>query len=338
MKPSPVVVIRTLPETVHEDAGRALRLCATRRRPSRVGELIVIERGQGPRGVTPAWALEAIVEHRRAAHVTDDRWHLACVGSSPGRSAEPSLDRQLAAIGRNVDSIVAEGDQAIDVDTPWLRGRRGVEVRVDSRVAGRDLWWAGPLQQDRRFGLRGAVSAALSLVARPEEFEDGDPQTFGEAMRLFEATVAGRTFLLDASICRSVAGSIRPQVHNLLLAGRDPIALDAVAARVLGFDPERVAWLRSLAEDQRRDITPGGIALRGGAFESADAGAWNAHAGRSVPPIRRGESRRIVRLDPRRWVAAVNARRWEKLYARTPWGRLRDHARRAGRTTDEDRP
>jgi len=338
MKQFPVAVIRTLPETVGEDAARALRLCASRRVPSRAGELLVVERGHGASGATAAWALEALVTHRRAAHVEASGQRVVSVGGDEGRSVEVSLDRTLAALDLRVESIGPEGEHRVDVELPWLRGRRGAEVTVDARLAGRDLWWAGPLQLERRFGFQGAVRAALSLVARPDELDDADPQTLVEAMRLFEATVAGHVFLLDATICTSTDGSERPQVHNLVLAGRDPVLVDAIGARVLGFDPARVAWLRSLAEGLRRDITPGTIPLRGGAFDTGDTGLRGHHGGRAVAPIRRRPRRSAVALDLRRLWRRSRAARWESLYAKTPWGRLRDHARRTGRTTGEDRP
>lgn len=338
MKQLPVAVIRTLPETVGEDAARALRLCTSRRAPSKAAELLVVERGHGAFGATSSWALEALVAHRRAAHADASARRVVSSGPDAGRSVEPSLDRTLAALDLRVEAIAAEGEHRVDVELPWLRGRRGTDLTVDARLAGRDLWWAGPLQLDRRFGFHGAVWAALSLVARPEELDDGDPQTMIEAMRLFEAAVAGHTFLVDATICTSADGSERPQVHNLVLAGRDPVLVDAVGARILGFDPARVAWLRSLAEGLRRDFTPGSIPLLGGAFDTGNAGLRGVHGGRAVAPIRRRKRRRTGPFDPRRWWGRTRAARWESLYAKTPWGRLRDHARRTGRTTGEDRP
>ena len=332
MRTSPVVVIHTQPETVHEDARRALRLCTSRRAPAREGALVVFESGHAGRGVTSAWALRAIVDHLREAHVDRDRMRVGAVGAEAFPTAETALDRAIARLDLRPEALQREGSHTPDVEVPWLRGRRGTEVGVDPRVAGRDLVWAGPLRPERRHGWRGAVDGALSLVARDEELEDADPQTLVELHRLFEATVAGAIFLLDATVCPSADGRERPQVHNLILAGRDPIAVEAVAARVLGYDPERVTWLRALAEGARRDISSGGIEVRGG---FADDGALRRTGGRALPARARAARHRDAVEAPRRWFARWNLRRWDRLYARTPWGRLREHERRAGASTPE---
>lgn len=326
MTTSPVVALHTQPETARADARRALRLCAARRPAATAGDLVVVERTVRGVGATSAWALHAVLEHLEECRPGRDGVTVGARGATVLPTGEPSLDRALAAHGVAPEALAAEGSTRVDVEVPWLRGRRGTDVGVDPRVAGRNVWWAGPLLLERRHGWRGAVAGVLSLVARPEEWRDADPQTLIELYRLFEATVAGRTVLLDATVCLAHDGSARPQVHNLLLAGRDPIAVDAVAARLIGFDPERVAWLRGLAEGMRRDLTPGGIALRGGAIDAQD---FQHASGRALPLPTRTGRRRAPIFDATGWWARWRVRRWDRLYARTPWGRLRDHERRA---------
>ena len=54
-----------------------------------------------------------------------------------------------------------------------------------------------------------------------------------------------------------------PRVKNVILAGPDSVALDAVAARLMGFDPLAVPYLRLCQELGLGVADPGGIELVG---------------------------------------------------------------------------
>ncbi len=59
-----------------------------------------------------------------------------------------------------------------------------------------------------------------------------------------------RFAVMDATICLEGKGpkSGRPRVMDLVLASGDLVALDAVAATIMGFDPPRIEHLRECAE------------------------------------------------------------------------------------------
>ena len=325
-----VAVIRTQPETVREDTLRALRLVQGRRPASARGTVLAFEAGRRP-GVAsvPPWTLDVALEVSRGASTG----RTVAVGIGAGRTGVEALDRVLAHAGAVAHASVAEGTDRVDLDLPWLRGRRGREVTVDVESRGRDLLWSGGLVHDRVHAVRGAVEGTLALVARPDEIEDRDPQTWSELFRLVEATFADRIHVLDATVCHGSEPGTRPQVHNLVLAGRDPLALDAIAARLLGYDLNRVLWLRALAESLRRDVTPGAIELVGGVTGAAGEDDWVRAGGRAPARGRPRPEwvRRLRPLAPARLAARWRDRQWRRLYERTPWGRLEQDYRRAGR-------
>lgn len=60
----------------------------------------------------------------------------------------------------------------------------------------------------------------------------------------------GHFAVMDGTVCGDGAGprTMVPKVQNYILAGGDPVALDAIAARLMGFDPMTIPYLRMATE------------------------------------------------------------------------------------------
>jgi len=56
--------------------------------------------------------------------------------------------------------------------------------------------------------------------------------------------------VMDGTICGDGAGprTMRPRVKNVLLAGADSVAIDAVAAKIMGFEPLEIPYIRMCHE------------------------------------------------------------------------------------------
>jgi uncharacterized protein (DUF362 family) len=56
--------------------------------------------------------------------------------------------------------------------------------------------------------------------------------------------------VVDGTVCGNGAGprTMSPEVKNYLLAGADQVAVDAVAAKMMGFDPLKIGYLRMCHE------------------------------------------------------------------------------------------
>jgi uncharacterized protein (DUF362 family) len=56
--------------------------------------------------------------------------------------------------------------------------------------------------------------------------------------------------VMDGTVCGNGAGprTMHPVIENILLAGADPVAVDAIAAKIMGFDPLTIPYLR-MAQD-----------------------------------------------------------------------------------------
>ena len=71
--------------------------------------------------------------------------------------------------------------------------------------------------------------------------------------------------VMDGTVCGNGAGprTMDPVVGNVILAGADSVAIDAVAARIMGFDPLSIPYLRMCHERGLGVADPRGIDLVG---------------------------------------------------------------------------
>ncbi len=71
--------------------------------------------------------------------------------------------------------------------------------------------------------------------------------------------------VMDGTVCGNGAGprTMVPVIGNVLLAGADSVAIDAIAARIMGFDPMAIPYLRMCHERGLGVADPRGIELAG---------------------------------------------------------------------------
>lgn len=141
----------------------------------------------------------------------------------------------------------------------------------------------------------------------------------------------------------------RPEVKNVILAGADQVACDAVAAKMMGFDPMSIGYIR-LAHERGLGVgDPAGIEVVGADVLGVN---WNFRVGVNLHRVLAwlgwyGPTRVFQKLIFRTrfvkvpiFVSEFNhdyvqwPLRYEKVYRRwraeTPWGRLFDRYERDG--------
>lgn len=106
--------------------------------------------------------------------------------------------------------------------------------------------------------------------------------------------------VMDGTVCGDGAGprTMVPRIHNFILASADPVAIDAVAARMMGYDPLSIPFLRmaherGLGVADLRDIEIAGEDIAGVNFGFTTRRSlviWGDQL------IRKGALRRLERL------------------------------------------
>lgn len=159
---------------------------------------------------------------------------------------------------------------------------------------------------------------------------------------IVQREVCGGLFAaVDATVCGDGGGPrlVQPRVENYLLAGADLVAVDAVAATHMGFDPLSIRYLALAHALGLGCADPDEIELVGDDLEGSGGFRWHrtlpewadtlldARPLRSVEGVLLGRGRGWVRLLSNLyhdwWYHTVGRPRLET-FRTTPWGRLFD--------------
>jgi hypothetical protein len=97
-------------------------------------------------------------------------------------------------------------------------------------------------------------------------------EVLADLMVLQQEIHPGIFAVMDGTVAGDGAGprTMIPRIKNVILAGADSVALDAVAARLMGFDPLAVPYLRLCQELGLGVADPAGIELVGDDVEGVN--------------------------------------------------------------------
>ncbi|MFN4182936.1 MAG: DUF362 domain-containing protein, partial [bacterium] len=173
-------------------------------------------------------------------------------------------------------------------------------------------------------------------------------ETLVDLMHLQKELHPGVWAVVDGTIAGDGAGprTMIPRQKNVLLAGGDSVAVDSISARMMGFDPLKIPYLRMCEEEGLGVANPEDISVAGDIERAQER--WNFHARRSLviwgdQMIRRGFLRPLekILLHSPLWVWApfasyvfhdlfwypIFGMRHLKVFLKSPWGILWQHYR-----------
>ena len=297
---------------------------------------------------------------------------LGLTQASTGRaSAVNSIENGSAEPTRPVVRYFVELFSRLDA-----RGRFGEEIRYLSFLAGEDIAWdriveirEGPADVPFLYDL--SVDAAHCFVGNGILLHNthGHAVTTGAIKNSFggllkEVRHYAHEFMhevlvdlmymqrelhphvfavMDGTVMGDGAGprTMVPRVGNLILASADQVAIDAIAARIMGFDPLAIPYLRMCHERGLGVADPRRIEIVGDADAAATSMGFRTRRSLVIwgdQLIRRGPLRPLKRLllhsplvvwapfasnvyHDLLWYPTVGAARI-RAFSRTPWGRL----------------
>ena len=263
---SKVAVLRTRPETVVEDIGRLMELAGLREElsPERTTLLKVNISWHVwyPACSTTPWQLEGVVRALQNAGFSAERI-LAAQNSTVvvdphvgvrNNKLEPVLDRY------GVRSIWLNDPES---EKDWVRyeprGRMLVlkDVYPDGLMIPKSLIGANivhlPTLKTHVFTeMTGAMKNAFGglLHLKRHWTHSVIHETLVDLLTIQKEIHPGIFAVMDGTVSGDGPGprAMRLRVTNLLLASRDQVAIDATAARLMGFDPLTIRFIR-LAND-----------------------------------------------------------------------------------------
>ncbi len=321
-----VAVVAATAETVEEDIHRALDLVGggIARHPHPVVVATEAPDPGLPGGATKPWQWSAWARWERD-HGHEAGAKLWCATPRTGH-AKPALGWRPVGGAQVLPCRPGEG-ALVEAPTPLLTAAWGEAPRRGEWGGDRAAMLASVVQSPR-WAVRGAVALACDAqrAGRPWPELPAQPDAVAELFRMHRETLAGAVCLVDATVCGSASRRMRPRVLDLILAGTDPVAVDSVAAVLMGWIPRSMPWLVRLEEEGLGVGDPAHIECVGGGPELSSLlpglRPWR-------PPRTRRGGVVLTRLGEvgRRVYHALLWQPWvgrplHRLYAQCPWGRL----------------
>jgi len=260
---SRVAVLKTSPDTVVDDYGKLMRLASYTDTVKPDGETVLnIDLSWHhffPSGSTTPWQLDGVLKtligdgflHRRIS---------ACYGIRKGISVKKGevFNRHVSVLESYDIRVIhlGEGER-------WIRYEPKTRLRALEKIFPDGIYIPERFSGCAIIHLPTMKTDALSMIAGTmyANFESLlDERSMRAYSALHEAlvdafTIAKELFrgiftVMDGVFAGEGPGplSYMPHEKNLILASSDPVALDAVAAAVMGFEPMTIPFIR-LAHD-----------------------------------------------------------------------------------------
>lgn len=268
-----VSIVATRPETTCEDYRRALDLADISPADLGPSPVLLARTSDTPGFFSPPWQLHGVLDF------------LADNEETPGARVFPVSGKEAATAGTSRTepgwAAVLErfGSGLVSVPERELKPLRvGVPLPALGAVLPNGFA-APPLLSgsvglllptavlNQRWQIAGNVALLNNLLAGKTRSDKRIPRSeiIAEAVGLAAQALDSMISVMDATVWGVYGedGKAHPLIRNVVLAGRDPVAVDAVAARLAGLDPRRIPWLQLCADRGLGEVDPAKIMVKG---------------------------------------------------------------------------
>lgn len=259
-----VAVIKTSPASVINDYGRLMRM-------ARYADFLPKEnrtyvkvnlswREWFPSASTEPWQLEGVL-----AALKEDGYDAGSLAIAESRStginaraAEAYNGLETAALRQKTDFVRLDDSKIQWVPfTPksglpaiWRNfGDEG--IMVPEIFLGNNVVHLPTMKTHAAAGIAGAAMSALDALLDCRGWASDElAEILVDVLVLQKEACGGSFAVMDGTICGDGPGprTLVPYEKNYIMAGADPVALDAVAAHMMGFDPMEIGHIRLASE------------------------------------------------------------------------------------------
>jgi len=259
---STVAVLRTRPETVLDDIARAMDLAGA---PRSLGasrdcliKLNLSWTKYFPACSSEPWQLEGVVRYLLAHGYRREQLipiENKTVVTSPRKGAENNLWMPvLRRYGLGYQPLPEVEWKVHRFKGPLLRLHEifpeGIEI--PAMFEGKDILHLPTVKTHGHSVTTGAVKNAFGgLLKEVRHYAHKYIHEVLVDLLIMQRELHPNVFaVMDGTICGNGAGprTMDPVVGNLVLASADSVAIDAVAAKIMGFDPMTIPYLRMATE------------------------------------------------------------------------------------------
>lgn len=286
MEYSKVVYLKTSPETVREDIGRLMRLVSYTdsigaERDTILGIDLSWHHFYPGTSSTP-WQIDGVIG-ALLADGFDSRRILPFINADATvrvRFGE-ILNRHRMAVERHGLSLLHPGAEtvAVSVSVDSDHAKHTVNnlngVHIPSAINNSNIVLLPTMKTHHDITIAGAVYTAYGVLFGGEKRERRARfhESLVDTLAVLKKACPGVLAVMDGTFAGEGPGPMRmiPHVKNIIAASTDPLALDAVAAHLMGFDPLEIPYIRmaheaglGIGDPQMIDIV--GETVPGGSF------------------------------------------------------------------------
>lgn len=283
---SSVAALRTSPETVLDDIRQAMKLAGVERCLAKSAPTIlkvnITWHFYYPACSTTPWQFDGVITTLKALGHRD---------LIPAQNRTVVIDPKLGAVNNHLTSVMRKHGLRFvylyepDVEWTYYKPRAKMLVldkiyrdgiQIPKMFIGKNAVHLPTMKTHVFTTITGAMKNAFGGLLNDNRHWTHSVihEALVDLLRIQREIHPGIFCVTDGTICGSGAGprNMEPHVKNFILASADPVAIDAVAARMMGFDPMRLKFLRLAHELGLGTADPRAIRVLG-----VDIGQENFH-------------------------------------------------------------
>ena len=256
--------MKTTPETVVDDYSRLMRGCNYQKHlPKKRKTILKLNLSWSlyyPACSTEPWQLEGVLktlqedgykdivamEHRTV--VTNVAKGLA------GNRWKQILDRHGVDFVPLTDVKWVEYDSVVKSDLPAIREIFGSTHRIPEPLIGTNILHLPTIKTHGHTTMTGAMKNAFGglITIRRHHSHKIIHEVLVDLLKIQKEIHTGMFVAMDGTVCGNGAGprTMEPVIKEYILASNDSVAIDAVSAKMMGFDPAGIKFI-SMADSLR---------------------------------------------------------------------------------------
>lgn len=258
-----VAVLRTRPETVLDDYRNLMRLCDYQQNlPQAQASILKINTSWQiwyPASSTTPWQLDGVIRSLLRDGYARERM-LAAYDNTVADTTKAATNnrhqlildhygiRNLQTTGSSVEWVDYQPRQPLAVlDKIYSEG-----IFIPKSYLNKNVLHLPTMKTHALTTLTGAVKSAFGgLLDEKRHWTRANiHDTLVDLLQIQQDIHSGIFCVMDGTFAGEGPGprAMRPYVKNTILASSDPVALDAVCAKIMGIDPMRVRFIRHAHE------------------------------------------------------------------------------------------
>lgn len=158
-------------------------------------------------------------------------------------------------------------NEIVEADLPAIREIFSDSHRIPKPFIGTNVIHLPTMKTHGHTTITGALKNAFGglITERRHHCHKLIHEIIVDLLKIQKEIHTGIFAAMDGTICGDGSGprTLEPKIHNYVLASNDQVAIDSVAAEMMGFKSEAIDFIRLAAEQGLGNIYPEGVRIIG---------------------------------------------------------------------------